>query len=181
MKINESKSAFICFHFLFRIGTFQWVMADSNKKIFRLRVPENTAEELLVPPFQRFARPPDPVSRKYSTWIGFPQTNVSSNFAMRRFHRNASGGGGRARPRSLRRFRSEDQKIIGRSGSHSRTSRLSAAISPCDELWRQPQRIGRTRLWLLPSPSPTAGWNCKGNARWWRSAGRQGGRLADLA
>jgi hypothetical protein len=26
--------AFISFHFLFRIGPFQWVTADSNKKIF---------------------------------------------------------------------------------------------------------------------------------------------------
>jgi hypothetical protein len=27
------KKAFISFHFLFGIGTSQWVMADSNKKI----------------------------------------------------------------------------------------------------------------------------------------------------
>jgi len=32
----------------------------------------------------------------------------------------------------------------------------------------QPERIGRTRLWLLPSPSPTAGWNWDNNAHWWR-------------
>jgi hypothetical protein len=32
MKTNERKIAFISFHFLFRIGTFQWVTADSNKK-----------------------------------------------------------------------------------------------------------------------------------------------------
>jgi TDG/mug DNA glycosylase family protein len=32
----------------------------------------------------------------------------------------------------------------------------------------QPERIGRTRLWLLPSPSPTAGWNWDGNKHWWR-------------
>jgi hypothetical protein len=32
MKTNERKIAFICFHLLFRIGTFQWVTADSNKK-----------------------------------------------------------------------------------------------------------------------------------------------------
>ncbi len=38
----------------------------------------------------------------------------------------------------------------------------------------QPERIGRTRLWLLPSPSPTAGWNWESNAHWWR-------RLADEA
>ena len=32
----------------------------------------------------------------------------------------------------------------------------------------QPERIGRTRLWVLPSPSPTAGWNWDSNAHWWR-------------
>jgi TDG/mug DNA glycosylase family protein len=32
----------------------------------------------------------------------------------------------------------------------------------------QPDRIGRTRLWLLPSPSPTAGWNWDRNKHWWR-------------
>jgi double-stranded uracil-DNA glycosylase len=32
----------------------------------------------------------------------------------------------------------------------------------------QPERIGQTRLWLLPSPSPTAGWNWESNAHWWR-------------
>jgi hypothetical protein len=32
-KGNESNFAFISFHFLFRIGAFQWVTADSNKKI----------------------------------------------------------------------------------------------------------------------------------------------------
>jgi len=38
----------------------------------------------------------------------------------------------------------------------------------------QPERIGQTRLWLLPSPSPNAGWNWERNAHWWR-------RLADEA
>jgi double-stranded uracil-DNA glycosylase len=33
----------------------------------------------------------------------------------------------------------------------------------------QPERIGRTRLWLLPSPSPTAGWNWESNKHWWRA------------
>jgi hypothetical protein len=36
MKGNESKIAFFSFHLLFRIGTFQWVTADSNKKILSL-------------------------------------------------------------------------------------------------------------------------------------------------
>jgi double-stranded uracil-DNA glycosylase len=31
----------------------------------------------------------------------------------------------------------------------------------------QPERIGVTRLWLLPSPSPTAGWNWENHKHWW--------------
>jgi TDG/mug DNA glycosylase family protein len=31
----------------------------------------------------------------------------------------------------------------------------------------QPDRIGRTRLWLLPSPSPTASWNWDKHRHWW--------------
>jgi len=38
----------------------------------------------------------------------------------------------------------------------------------------QRERIGSTRVWLLPSPSPTAGWNWPAHAHWWR-------RLADEA
>ena len=33
---------------------------------------------------------------------------------------------------------------------------------------QQPERIGTTRVWLLPSPSPTAGWNWEQNKHWWR-------------
>ena len=33
MKGDESKSPFISFYFFFRIGTFQWVTGDLNKKI----------------------------------------------------------------------------------------------------------------------------------------------------
>jgi double-stranded uracil-DNA glycosylase len=32
----------------------------------------------------------------------------------------------------------------------------------------QPERIDRTRLWLLPSPSPNAGWNWQRNTHWWQ-------------
>jgi hypothetical protein len=35
MKANESKIAFICFHLFFRIGTFQRVTAEKNKKFSR--------------------------------------------------------------------------------------------------------------------------------------------------
>src|SRR3984885_15838802 len=40
MKGNKRKKAFISFYLFFGIGTFQWVTADSNKKLlvlFRLR------------------------------------------------------------------------------------------------------------------------------------------------
>ncbi|HEY1783543.1 MAG TPA: mismatch-specific DNA-glycosylase [Roseiarcus sp.] len=33
----------------------------------------------------------------------------------------------------------------------------------------QGESIGQTRLWILPSPSPAAGWNWDRNAHWWRS------------
>jgi hypothetical protein len=33
MKIKASKIAFISFHLFFRIGTFQWVIGEKNKKI----------------------------------------------------------------------------------------------------------------------------------------------------
>jgi hypothetical protein len=36
MKTNESKMAFIGFHLFFRIGTFQWVTSEKNKKFRRL-------------------------------------------------------------------------------------------------------------------------------------------------
>jgi TDG/mug DNA glycosylase family protein len=32
----------------------------------------------------------------------------------------------------------------------------------------QPERIGPTRVWLLPSPSPAAGWNWDQHKHWWR-------------
>ncbi len=31
----------------------------------------------------------------------------------------------------------------------------------------QPERVGPTRIWVLPSPSPTAGWNWEKNKHWW--------------
>jgi double-stranded uracil-DNA glycosylase len=40
---------------------------------------------------------------------------------------------------------------------------------------KQPERIGCTRLWLLPSPSPTAGWNWERNTHWWRKLAEEAG------
>lgn len=33
----------------------------------------------------------------------------------------------------------------------------------------QPDRIGETRIWLLPSPSPSARWNWDRHKHWWRA------------
>ena len=33
----------------------------------------------------------------------------------------------------------------------------------------QPETIGATRLWLLPSPSPAANWNWDEHEHWWRA------------
>jgi TDG/mug DNA glycosylase family protein len=33
----------------------------------------------------------------------------------------------------------------------------------------QPERIGATGIWVLPSPSPTAGWNWEKNKHWWQA------------
>ena len=33
----------------------------------------------------------------------------------------------------------------------------------------QPERIGSTRIWLLPSPSPAADWNWRAHETWWRA------------
>jgi TDG/mug DNA glycosylase family protein len=41
-------------------------------------------------------------------------------------------------------------------------------VGPAAGFGEQPDRIGRTRLWLLPSPSPTAGWNWDRHKHWWR-------------
>src|ERR1700722_4353582 len=42
VKADESKIAFICFHLFFRIGTFQCVTDDSNRKNFSLRLSPST-------------------------------------------------------------------------------------------------------------------------------------------
>lgn len=33
----------------------------------------------------------------------------------------------------------------------------------------QPETIGATRIWVLPSPSPAANWNWAANESWWRA------------
>ncbi len=47
-------------------------------------------------------------------------------------------------------------------------------LGPAAGFGEQGERIGRTRLWLLPSPSPTAAWNWAMNKHWWQA-------LADAA
>ncbi len=43
----------------------------------------------------------------------------------------------------------------------------------------QPERIGATRIWVLPSPSPTARWNWEQEQALVEGAGRGGGRLGE--
>jgi TDG/mug DNA glycosylase family protein len=43
----------------------------------------------------------------------------------------------------------------------------------------QPERIGETRLWLLPSPSPTANWNW--DESWWRALAERANELSGAA
>ncbi len=40
----------------------------------------------------------------------------------------------------------------------------------------QPETIGATSIWLLPSPSPAANWNWAEHERWWRALGEAVGR-----
>ena len=35
----------------------------------------------------------------------------------------------------------------------------------------QPETVGVTRIWVLPSPSPAANWNWPAHERWWRALG----------
>jgi TDG/mug DNA glycosylase family protein len=42
-------------------------------------------------------------------------------------------------------------------------------LGPDAHFGEQPERIGPTRLWLLPSPSPAAAWNW--DERWWKQLG----------
>ena len=75
---------------------------------------------------------------------------------------------GRAWPPGLRRARSEDRR---RGAEWLAFTSLAAGrryLGRAASFGEQPERIGRTRLWILPSPSPTAGWNWERNKHWWR-------------
>ena len=39
----------------------------------------------------------------------------------------------------------------------------------------QPETIGATRVWALPSPSPAANWNWAANEAWWRGLAEAAG------
>ena len=46
---------------------------------------------------------------------------------------------------------------------------------------QQPERIGRTRIWVLPSPSSTAGWNWARHEHWWRMMAEEAGDGTEAA
>ena len=74
MIINVSKIAFIYYRLFFRIGTFQWVTSDSNKKIpSRLRLCEFLVGACRSPSYSPRRAPPkpefDPATRKDITLI----------------------------------------------------------------------------------------------------------------
>jgi hypothetical protein len=55
MQINESKIAFICFLLFVRIGAFQWVTANPNKKSFPVsHCISNVATALSLSPVSRW-------------------------------------------------------------------------------------------------------------------------------
>ena len=74
----------------------------------------------------------------------------------------------RAWSRGLRRARGEDHRRGAGVARVHEPHRRAPLSRPAAGFGEQPERIGRTRLWLLPSPSPTAGWNWDSNAHWWR-------------
>ena len=84
-------------------------------------------------------------------------------------HGSRTASGRRARPRGLRRARSEDHRRRARLARLHEPQRRAPLSRRAAGFGEQPERIGRTRLWVLPSPSPTAGWN-------WSATRTGGGR-----
>jgi hypothetical protein len=83
MKGNKRKKAFISFYLFFRIGTFQWVTADSNKKTLGpfppARRPQRAACSNVIPyPFPPTAAPEIRSTETYNTGFGFCQAIAGS-------------------------------------------------------------------------------------------------------
>ena len=71
-------------------------------------------------------------------------------------------------PRGLRRAQGEDHAAEPEWLAFTSLTAGRRYLGRAAGFGEQPERIGRTRLWLLPSPSPTAGWNWESNTHWWR-------------
>jgi hypothetical protein len=103
MKGNKRKKAFISFYLFFRIGTFQWVTADSNKKtlvLFRLR--DVLSARLAQTSFPILFRPPPPLKsdrQKHITRASVFAKQLPTLIALAVGNRNSAycGGGRRAR------------------------------------------------------------------------------------
>jgi hypothetical protein len=84
MKGNKRKKAFISFYLFFRIGAFQWVTADSNKKTLGpfppARRPQRAACSDVIPyPFPPTAAPEIRSTETYNTCFGFCQAIAGSH------------------------------------------------------------------------------------------------------
>jgi hypothetical protein len=80
MKGNKRKKAFISFYLFFRIGAFQWVTADSNKKTLGPFPPQRAACSNVIPyPFPPTAAPEIRSTETYNTCFGFCQAIASSH------------------------------------------------------------------------------------------------------
>jgi hypothetical protein len=84
MKGNKRKKAFISFYLFFRIGAFQWVTADSNKKTLGpfppARRPQRAACSNVIPyPFPPTAAPEIRSTETYNTCFGFCQAIAGSH------------------------------------------------------------------------------------------------------
>ena len=105
MQINENKIAFICFLLFFRIGTFQWVTDDSNKKIFArvtLCLSCNNRTSLLSPR-SRQKRGFDPaIGKTYNTDFLVWQGNAYARGFKERLIVIVGGGGQRTLERQPR-------------------------------------------------------------------------------
>jgi TDG/mug DNA glycosylase family protein len=68
------------------------------------------------------------------------------------------------------RIRAAEPKLLAFTSLNAGRRWLGRTADPGDS----GQSIGRTRVWLLPSPSPTAGWNW--DESWWRRLAEEVGR-----
>src|ERR1700677_4733039 len=142
MKGNKRKKASISFYLFFRIGTFQWVTADSNKKTLGpfppARRPQRAACSNVIPyPFPPTAAPEIRSTETYNTGFGFCQAIAGSysvscwqqKFRMLWRRETGPKRHGRACP-GTHAFRRRERRLGGevKKASFLRPSRQRAAL-----------------------------------------------------